>query len=56
MLKISLDEIVNGWIVTVFDYKTSKYLINEYVETRLAGLELLQHTFNALVAQEDYAN
>lgn len=53
MLNIRLDEVTNGWLVVVFDLDKGQYLVNEYTETKLEALEVLEYSIKRLKFNEE---
>lgn len=51
-LELHLNELVNGFTVTVYDHTEDKYIVNEFVERRVDALRLSRDFFENLFKLE----
>lgn len=45
MLTLTIDEVVNGFVVRAYDSKQVGYLLNEFHEERLDALKVVERLF-----------
>lgn len=52
MLTVSIDEIVNGFVIRAYDSSGTKYALNEFREERLEALKLVERFFRDEIEKE----